>query len=122
MATESSDLRRLYFCNAKYALAFYEAGCIGFLWEQRWISQNRYIKRSGVEVVILKLSDLTQGMEIPPTLQVSVQRYQANLACLVGNLHVAGLSAGQIEESINMLVETYRAELASVLRVDQHWP
>ena len=70
----------------------------------------------------MKLPDLTQGMEIPPTLQVSVQRHRANLARLVGNLHMAGLSAGQIEESINMLVETYRAGLASVLRVDQQRP
>lgn len=70
----------------------------------------------------MKISELTQGMEIPPTLQASVQRHQANLVRLAGNLHVAGLSAGQIEESINMLVETYRAGLASALRVDQHWP
>ncbi|MDE2390201.1 MAG: hypothetical protein KGL65_01200, partial [Rhodospirillales bacterium] len=73
-------------------------------------------------VAFVKLLDLTQGMEIPPTLQVSVQRHQDSLVRLVGNLRVAGLSAGQIEESINMLVETYRAGLASVLRVDQQRP
>ncbi|MDE8346787.1 MAG: hypothetical protein POH28_11545 [Acidocella sp.] len=70
----------------------------------------------------MKLPDLTQGLEIPVTLQASVQRHQANFARLACNLHSAGISAAQIEESINMLVETYRVGLASVLRVNQQRP
>ena len=66
----------------------------------------------------VKLPDLTQGMKIPPTLEASVQRYQANFARLVRILYNAGLGAAQIEESINMLVETYRTELASALCID----
>lgn len=60
--------------------------------------------------------DLAQGMEIPPALQASVSRHQANLARLANNLHVCGLGVQQIEESINMLVETYRAELVGAVR------
>lgn len=69
----------------------------------------------------MKLPDLTQGLEIPLTLRATVQRHQANFAGLVCNLHSAGISAVQIEESINMLLETYRAVLVSALRVEQRW-
>lgn len=69
----------------------------------------------------MKLIDLTQGMEIPPLLQANVQRHQSNLARLTGNLYSAGLSAAQVEESINMLVETYRTELVNAVLGGQGW-
>ena len=69
----------------------------------------------------MKLPDLTQGLEIPSTLRATVQRHQANFAELACNLHSAGISAVQIEESINMLLETYRTVLVSALRVEQRW-
>lgn len=59
---------------------------------------------------------LTEGITIPPILEESVRRHQANLARLATNLQSAGLSLVQVEESINVLVETYRAELMSAVR------
>lgn len=59
---------------------------------------------------------LADGIDIPPALQESVQRHKANLAQLARNLQSAGFNREQIEASINVLIESYRAELILAAR------
>lgn len=60
--------------------------------------------------------DAASGLKIPPSLQASIDRHRSHLAMLVATLRAAGLPAAQIENSVNTLIASYRAELIQVLQ------
>jgi hypothetical protein len=72
--------------------------------------------RINIDGVQFGIVGLAEGIDIPPALQASVRRHQENLAQLAKNLQKMGLSLEKVEESINMLVETYRSELLGAVR------
>ena len=55
-------------------------------------------------------------IEIPDALQESLERHRSNLVRLVETLRTAGLSETQIETSVSVMVESYKAELLRAIK------
>jgi hypothetical protein len=64
----------------------------------------------------LAIPDAASGLDIPPSLQASLDRHRAHLGQLAATLQAAGLPAAQIEASVTTLVVSYRSELIHVLK------
>jgi hypothetical protein len=56
------------------------------------------------------------GIEVPPELEVSIQRHRANLVQFILSLQSAGVSEDQIEESVTVIVRSYKEELIRTLK------
>lgn len=56
------------------------------------------------------------NMEIPDALRDSLQRHREHLAKLVANLKAVGLSEVQIEESVSVMVSSYKEELLRAIK------
>jgi hypothetical protein len=50
-------------------------------------------------------------LEIPAELEESLRRHRENLGRLVMSLRIAGVNEAQIEESISVIVASYKDEL-----------
>ena len=62
---------------------------------------------------------------IPPILQASVARHQANLARLLQSLRQAGMEPRQIEAAVTTVIDSYKSELLEAIRrlaADNHAP
>jgi hypothetical protein len=53
---------------------------------------------------------------IPTELEESIQRHREHLAKLVASLRSAGINEAQIEESISVLVASYKNELILAMK------
>jgi hypothetical protein len=53
---------------------------------------------------------------IPPVLQASVARHQANLARLLQSLRQAGMEPRQIEAAVTTVIDSYKSELLEAIR------
>lgn len=60
--------------------------------------------------------DPLQYLEIPPELEINIQRHRENLARLVVSLRRAGISEAQIEESVAVIVASYKEELIASIK------
>ena len=60
--------------------------------------------------------DPFDGLAIPAELEDSLQRHRENLARLVVTLRSAGLSEEQIEESVSVIVASYKSELLRTIK------
>lgn len=60
--------------------------------------------------------DTFSDVEIPPELEESLQRHRENLARLIISLRSAGISEAQIEESVSIIVASYKVELMEALK------
>ncbi|MEO6923740.1 MAG: hypothetical protein ABI142_07945 [Bryocella sp.] len=56
------------------------------------------------------------NLEIPPQLEASIARHRQHLGELVHTMKTAGISHEQIEESVSVLIESYKAELLTAIR------
>ena len=56
-------------------------------------------------------------IDIPDALQESLHRHRENLATLVANLQLVGVSESQIEASISVIVDSYKEELLRAIKV-----
>jgi hypothetical protein len=59
--------------------------------------------------------DSFSGIDIPPELEESLRRHRENLVRLVTTLRSAGISQAQIEESVAVIVASYKYELMQAL-------
>jgi len=55
--------------------------------------------------------DPFMDLAIPPELEENIQRHRENLMRLVVSLRSAGVDEIQIEESVSVIVASYKAEL-----------
>jgi hypothetical protein len=62
-------------------------------------------------------SDPFADLQIPESLQESMQRHRENLARLVTNLKSMGLAESQIEESVSVIVQSYKEELTRAIKM-----
>lgn len=62
-------------------------------------------------------SDPFADLQIPESLQESMQRHRENLATLVTNLKSMGLAESQIEESVSVIVQSYKEELTRAIKM-----
>ncbi len=53
---------------------------------------------------------------IPPELEVSFRRHREHLMELVSNLRSAGIDEGHIEESVSLIIASYKEELVHTLK------
>jgi hypothetical protein len=53
---------------------------------------------------------------IPPVLQASVERHQANLMRLLVSFRAAGLDEAQIEAAVTVVIDSYKHELLEAIR------
>jgi hypothetical protein len=53
---------------------------------------------------------------IPPVLQASVERHQANLVRLLQSFRAAGMEEAQIEAAVTVVIESYKHELLQAIR------
>lgn len=60
--------------------------------------------------------DTFSDVEIPPELEESLQRHRKNLVRLIITLRSAGISESQIEESVSVIVASYKDELMQALK------
>jgi len=67
-------------------------------------------------VDMLTRHDPFAGMEVPPELEASIQRHRANLVQFILSLRSAGISEDQIEESVTVIVTSYKEELIRTLK------
>lgn len=61
-------------------------------------------------------NDPFSDLEIPPELEQSLQRHREHLLSLVVNLRSAGMSEPQIEESVTILISSYKEELVRAMK------
>lgn len=55
-------------------------------------------------------------LEIPPELEESIQRHREHLSRLVMSLRSAGISEAQIDESVSVIVNSYKEELIRAMK------
>ncbi len=55
-------------------------------------------------------------LDIPPELEESLNRHREHLGKLVINLRAAGVHDSQIEESVSVLVASYKDELLRTIK------
>ena len=60
--------------------------------------------------------DPFSDLDVPLELEASIQRHRVHLAQLVRNMQNAGVSANQIEESISVIVTSYKEELTQAIK------
>jgi hypothetical protein len=60
--------------------------------------------------------DTFHDVEIPPELEESLHRHRENLSRLIISLRSAGISEAQIEESVSVIVASYKDELMQALK------
>ena len=61
-------------------------------------------------------ADPFADLQIPEQLQESMQRHRQNLATLIANLQSMGLSESQIEQSVSVIVDSYKEELLRAIK------
>jgi len=61
-------------------------------------------------------SDPFANLDIPQPLEESIVRHRTHLAQLVHTMKTAGISDEQIEESVSVLVASYKTELMAAIR------
>jgi hypothetical protein len=61
-------------------------------------------------------TDPFADLDVPPPLEVSLARHRRHLAELVSTMKMAGVSDRQIEESVSVLIATYKEELMAAIR------
>jgi hypothetical protein len=64
----------------------------------------------------VEFPDVASGLNIPPSLQASIDRHRTHLVQLVTTLRAAGLPGAQIEASVNTIISSYRSELIEALK------
>ena len=62
------------------------------------------------------VQDPFADIQIPDSLQESLQRHRENLGRLVSSLRTAGLSEEQIEASVSTMVDSYKQELLRAIK------
>lgn len=60
--------------------------------------------------------DPFQGFEIPPQLEENLKRHRENLESLIRSLQMVGISEAQIEESVSVIVASYKEELMQTIK------
>ncbi len=60
--------------------------------------------------------DPFQVFEIPPQLEESLKRHRENLEKLICSLQMVGISEAQIEESVSVIVASYKEELVQTIK------
>jgi hypothetical protein len=53
---------------------------------------------------------------IPPALQTTIERHQANLAQLVLSLRKAGIGPHEVEAAVTIVIDSYKCELLEAIR------
>jgi hypothetical protein len=53
---------------------------------------------------------------IPPVLQASVKRHEANLARLLQSFRSAGMGEAEIEAAVTVVIDSYKHELLQAIR------
>ena len=61
-------------------------------------------------------SDPFAGLDVPPQLEDSIARHRQHLAELVHTMKTAGISEQQIEQSVTVLIDSYKTELLAAIR------
>jgi len=61
-------------------------------------------------------SDPFANLDIPPLLEASIARHRTHLAQLVHTMKTAGISDTQIEQSVTVLIDSYKTELLAAIR------
>lgn len=60
--------------------------------------------------------DPLQGLTIPPELGGNLQRHREHLRGLVSTLRSAGMKQEQIEDSVSVIADSYKAELIRTIK------
>jgi hypothetical protein len=68
------------------------------------------------EVNLSPWNDPYGDLAIPPALEDSLRRHRENLTQLVTSLRSVGLSETQIEDSVSVLVTSYKEELLRTMK------
>ncbi|WP_446742457.1 hypothetical protein [Silvibacterium acidisoli] len=55
-------------------------------------------------------------LDVPPQLEDSLRRHRANLIQFIRNLQTAGINDMQIEESVSLMIASYREELVRTIK------
>lgn len=63
-----------------------------------------------------RAQDPFSNLQIPPELEASLQRHREHLAQLVTTLRSAGVDEAQIEESVSVIVASYKDELTHAMK------
>lgn len=71
---------------------------------------------SGEEAATVLGRDPFGDIEIPSELEDSLQRHRQNLATLVVSLRSAGVSEAHIEESVSVILASYKEELLRTVK------
>jgi hypothetical protein len=71
----------------------------------------------GRSMSFFAINDPFADLQIPESLQKSMQRHRENLAKLVANLQSVGLSESQIEASVSVIVDSYKEELLRAIKM-----
>jgi hypothetical protein len=61
-------------------------------------------------------TDPFADMEIPPELEASLQRHREHLSRLVHTMRQAGISQEQIEDSVSVIIASYKDELIHAMK------
>ncbi|MGI4758304.1 MAG: hypothetical protein ACRYGF_15825 [Janthinobacterium lividum] len=61
-------------------------------------------------------NDPFESLQIPDALQEGLQRHREHLARLITSLKAVGLSEEQIEESVSVIVTSYKEELLRAVK------
>jgi hypothetical protein len=68
--------------------------------------------RSGDETEFDPFADL----EVPEELEESIRRHRAHLSQLIRTMKIAGVSSDQIEESLSVVIASYKEELIRTIK------
>ena len=60
--------------------------------------------------------DPFREIDIPPELEDSIRRHREHLARLISNLRLAGVDEAHIEQSVSVIIESYKAELTLAVK------
>lgn len=74
------------------------------------------IERGEVEKGVGPFDDLVGDLEIPPELEESFRKHREHVLGLVRSLRSAGINEDQIEESVSVIVASYKGELVHTLK------
>lgn len=68
------------------------------------------------EAIVDPTNDPFSDLEIPAELEESLQRHRQNLHRLVTSLRSAGVDETQIEQSVSVIVDSYKEELIRAMK------
>lgn len=68
------------------------------------------------EAAELSVAEMLGEVSVPPELESAFQRHRQNLIELVRNLRSAGVSEEQIEQSVSVIVASYKEELLRTMK------